>query len=161
MPAAKHTPPLTSFQDSPAEGGLRPPSESGGWGGEDAGPAGAGRGLLTQPPQQHPHAGRPAAEATRGSRTGPSRFRGACVRPQGAPLPTAPLRLTCQTSVRAKCRGQEPRVQNDPKGGHSLHTLWNTKSATRSEMKGALCEASVSVLKKLHGVSPVVAVLLE
>lgn len=54
MPAAKHTPPLTSFQDSPAEGGLRPPSESGGWGGEDAGPAGAGQGLLTQPLQQPP-----------------------------------------------------------------------------------------------------------
>lgn len=44
-------------------------------------------------------------------------FQGACVHPQGAPLPTAPLHPTCQTSVRTKRRGQEPRVQMTQREG--------------------------------------------
>lgn len=54
MPAAKHTPPLTSFQDSPAEGGYGPIGKRRWGGGEDAGSRlGAGQGL-TQPLQQPP-----------------------------------------------------------------------------------------------------------
>ena len=67
----------------------------------------------------------------------PDVLSGAHVRPEGegCPSPHVPLGLTRQTSADTTCWGQEPRVWNDPRGGHGPPTLRNTKSEARCEME--------------------------